>query len=423
MSQEIVAIMEYMEKEKGIKRELLIEAMQAALLASSRKTFGSVGDLRVEIDPKNGKIRAFAKLTVVDKVTNSSEQISVFRARDIKADVHAGELIDVEVTPKDFGRIAAQVFKQTINQTLRGIERKMIFSEFKDRAGGIVTGTVRRFDRSDVVVDLGKFEAIMPSRERVPTEEYNPGDRIRAYVVAVDDTSRGPEIILSRSHPNFVRRLLELEVSEVADKTVEIKALAREAGYRTKIAVWTTNDKIDPVGACVGIRGARVKNIVRELNNEKIDLFKWSPNIRELTVEALKPAKLKTLTVDEANHRLKAVVDEENYSLALGRKGQNTRLATKITGWEIDIEKEHTAAENFAEQLTKAAEHLAVDLGIDQHVAEHVMRAGFVSVEAIAEVEEADLIEAVPELDAEVLKNVRQLAVTKTKPPEAGAPA
>jgi N utilization substance protein A len=255
----------------------------------------------------------------------------------------------------------------------------------------------------------------------VPTEEYNPGDRIRAYVVAVDDTARGPEIILSRSHPNFVRRLLELEVSEVADKTVEIKSLAREAGYRTKIAVWTHNEKIDPVGACVGIRGARVKNIVRELNNEKIDLFKWSPNIRELAVEALKPAKLKTLTVDEANHRLKAMVDEEKYSLALGRKGQNTRLATKITGWEIDVEKEHTAAENFAEQLTKAAEHMAIDLGIEKSVIEHIMRAGFVSIDAIAEVEEADLIEAVPDLDPATLKNVRQIAAAKTKPAEASA--
>jgi len=333
MSQEIVAIMEYMEKEKGIKREILIEAMQNALLASSRKSFGPAKDLRVEIDPKTGKIRSYARLLVVEKVVNPHDEITLAKARDIKQDAVLGESVDLEVTPKEFGRIAAQVFKQTINQTLRGIERKMIFSEFKDRAGGIVAGTVRRFERSDVIVDLGKFEAIMPSRERVPTEEYNPGERLRAYVVAVEDGLRGPEIILSRSHPNFVRKLLDLEVNEVADKTVEIKALAREAGYRTKIAVWSTNDKIDPVGACVGIRGARVKNIVRELNNEKIDLFKWSPNIRELAVEALKPAKLKGLEVDEANHRLKVTVDSENYSLALGRKGQNTRLATKITGW------------------------------------------------------------------------------------------
>ncbi|MDE1171006.1 MAG: transcription termination factor NusA [Verrucomicrobium sp.] len=415
MSQEIVAIMEYMEKEKGIKREILIEAMQAALLASSRKSFGPAKDLRVEIDPKSGKLRAFARLEVVEKVTNPADQITLLKARDIDKEAQLGGAVDMEVTPKEFGRIAAQVFKQTINQTLRGIERKMIFSEFKDRAGAIVTGTVRRFERSDVIVDLGKFEAILPSRERVPTEEYNPGERIRAYVVAVEEGVRGLEIILSRSHPNFVRKLLELEVNEVNDKTVEIKAMAREAGYRTKIAVWSSNEKIDPVGACVGIRGARVKNIVRELNNEKIDLFKWSPNIRELAVEALKPAKLKSLEVDEANHRLKVTVDSENYSLALGRKGQNTRLATKITGWEIDILKEHTAAENFAEQITKAAGELAASLSIEQAVADQIVRAGLVSVEAIAEVDEEDFLGAVPGLEPEAAKGIRQAAIEKTK--------
>ena len=415
MSQEIVAIMEYMEKEKGIKREILIEAMQNALLASSRKSFGPAKDLRVEIDPKSGKLRAYARLEVVEKVTEPHDQITLSKARDVKSDAQVGETIDLEVTPKEFGRIAAQVFKQTINQTLRGIERKMIFSEFKDRAGAIVSGTVRRFERSDVIVDLGKFEAIMPSRERVPTEEYNPGERLRAYVVSVEDGLRGPEIILSRSHPHFVRKLLELEVNEVADKTVEIKALAREGGYRTKIAVWSQNEKIDPVGACVGIRGARVKNIVRELNNEKIDLFKWSPNIRELAVEALKPAKLKNLEVDEANHRLRVTVDSENYSLCLGRKGQNTRLATKITGWEIDVIKEHTAAENFAEQLTKAAGELAAALAIEQTVAEQVIRAGLPTIEAIAELEEDDIVGALPDLDPEAAKAIRRSAQEKVQ--------
>ena len=415
MSQEIVAIMEYMEKEKGIKREILIDAMQQALLASSRKSFGPAKDLRVEIDPKNGKIRAFARLEVVEKVTVAHDQISLFRARDIKPDVQLGELLDIEVTPKEFGRIAAQVFKQTINQTLRGIERKMIFSEFKDRAGTIVSGTIRRFERSDIIVDLGKFEAIMPSRERVTTEEYNPGERIRAYVVTVDDGLRGPEIIISRSHPNFVRRLLELEVNEINDKTVEIKAMAREAGYRTKIAVFSSNDKIDPVGACVGIRGARVKNIVRELNNEKIDLFKWSSNPRELAVEALKPAKLKSIEVDEAGKRVKVLVDGENYSLVLGRKGQNTRLATKILGigWEIDITKEHTAEENFAEQIAKAAGELAASLSIDAVLADKIVHAGLVSAEAIAEVEEEDFLAALPEIDPEVAKGIRKAALDK----------
>ena len=221
-------------------------------------------------------------------------------AQKIKADAQLGEEIEVQVTPKDFGRIAAQTAKQAMMQRIRQAEKEMIYDEFKDRAGEIVSGTVRRFERSDVIVDLGKFEAVMPNRERVQTEDYNIGDRIRAYVVAVENGARGPEIILSRSHPNFVRRLFETEVSEIADRTVEIRGIAREAGYRTKIAVCSANEKVDPVGACVGMRGARVKNIVRELNNEKVDIIRWSADVKEFVLEALKPAKIKSVTLDEA---------------------------------------------------------------------------------------------------------------------------
>jgi N utilization substance protein A len=315
------------------------------------------------------------------------------------------------VNTKDLGRIAAQVFKQALNQTLRGHERTMIFEEFKDRQGAIVTGTVRRFERSDVIIDLGKFEAVMPARERVPTEEYTPGERIRAYVVAVENTQRGPEIILSRSHPNFVRKLFELEVSELNDKTIEIKAMAREAGYRTKIAVWSANEKVDPVGACVGMRGARVKNIVRELNNEKVDLFKWSANIRELVVEALKPAKLKTLEVDDAAHKVTVLVDEENLSLAIGRRGQNARLTQKLTGWEIDVKKEEeVAVQGFEQKLAKATEALATSLQIEPALAEKIVRAGFLSVEGIAEVEAQDLIDGAPDVDPTLITQIHEKA-------------
>jgi N utilization substance protein A len=287
----------------------------------------------------------------------------------------------------------------------------MIFEEFKDRQGAIVTGTVRRFERSDVIVDLGKFEAVMPARERVPTEEYTPGERIRAYVVAVENAQRGPEIILSRSHPNFVRKLFELEVSELNDKTIEIKAMAREAGYRTKIAVWSANEKVDPVGACVGMRGARVKNIVRELNNEKVDLFKWSANIRELVVEALKPAKLKTLEVDEAAHKVTVLVDEENLSLAIGRRGQNARLTQKLTGWEIDVKKEEeVAVQGFEQKLAKAAEALALSLQIEPDVAKQLVRGGFQSVEGIAEVDADELVGANPDLDANLVRQIHEKA-------------
>ncbi|MEM6822592.1 MAG: transcription termination factor NusA, partial [Verrucomicrobiota bacterium] len=300
MSQDFLAVLDYMEKEKGIDRDTMIHAIESALLSASRKSFGPANELRVEMNPQNGEIKAFATLRAVEKVVDPYQEISLAKARrtDIKA--RLGSMVEVEVTPKDFGRIAAQVFKQTINQNIRSIEKTMVFDEFKDRVGDVVTGTVRRFDRSDVVVDLGKFEGIMPSKERVPTEDYTPGDRIRALILAVDSTPRGPRIVLTRSHPQFVRKLFELEVNELHDGTVEIKGLAREAGYRTKIAVWSADEKVDPVGACVGLRGSRVKNIVRELSNEKIDLFRWSPNIKDLIIEALKPAKPKSIEIDES---------------------------------------------------------------------------------------------------------------------------
>src|SRR5436189_1946717 len=225
-------------------------------------------------------MRALANLVVVDQVTNSQDEIDLSKARKIKPDVQLGEFVEVEVTPSNFGRIAAQTAKQAMMQRIRQAEKEMIYDEFKDRAGEIVSGTVRRFERSDVIIDLGKFEATMPARERVQTEDYNIGDRVRAYVVAVENGARGPEIIISRSHPNFVRRLFEMEVSEINDRTVEIKGIAREAGYRTKIAVHSANDKVDPVGACVGMRGARVKNIVRELNGEKVDIIRFYPDIK-----------------------------------------------------------------------------------------------------------------------------------------------
>ena len=302
MNAEFIAMLDYLEREKGIKREVLVEAVQNALVSAAKKTVEAGRDLRCEIDPKTGEIRAVAKLIVAEKVQNKHDEISVAAARKIHPAAQVGEEVEVEVTPKNFGRIAAQTAKQAMMQRIRQAEKELIYDEFKDRAGEIVSGTVRRFERSDVIIDLGKFEATMPSRERVQTEDYNIGDRIRAYVVAVENGMRGPEIILSRSHPNFVRRLFETEVSEIADRTVDIKGIAREAGFRTKIAVFSANDKVDPVGACVGMRGARVKNIVRELNNEKVDIIRWSEDVTEFVKDALKPAekRLSPLPHDES---------------------------------------------------------------------------------------------------------------------------
>jgi N utilization substance protein A len=415
MNQDFLSVLEYMEKEKGIDRNTMLAAIESALLSACKKSIQYSKDVRIQMDARTGKIGVFAKLRVVEKVENPAEEIQLHKARQKDLSVQIGQEIEIEVTPKDFGRIAAQVFKQTINQNLRTIERTMVFDEFKDRSGAIVTGVVRRFVQSDVIIDLGKFEGMMPARERVPTEEYTPGERIRALVLTVDNNNRGPEIILSRSHPDFVRKLLELEVSELHDKAVEIKAIAREAGYRTKIAVWSNDSKIDPVGACVGIRGARVKNIVRELNNEKVDLFKWSSNIQELVVEALKPAKLKKIEVDNASKRVTVYVDQENLSLAIGRRGQNARLASKLTGWEIDVKEDKTEAAGFEQKLDQAVTHLAEALQIDIEIARKVATAGLVSVGDIAEVGEDDLKEALPELDAETVQKIHAAALTATK--------
>ena len=340
MNADFLAVLEYWEKEKGIARDVLMAAVQESLVAAAKKAVGPARELRVAIDPKTGDIRAYAKLVVSERVISKHDQISLFDARRIKADAQLGEEVEKEVTPAGFGRIASQFAKQALVQQLRRAEKQLIFAEFKDRVGDIVSGVVRRFDRSDVAVDLGKYEALLPNRERVPTEEYQVGERIRCYVKAVEQGMHGPEIILSRSDPRFVIKLFQLEVSEVSDGTIEIKGIAREPGFRTKLAVWTRDQKVDPVGACVGLRGQRVKNVVRELNNEKVDIIRWDPNVRNYITNALAPAQLKTFEIDEANRRVKIHVSEDQLSLAIGKRGQNARLTSKLTGWHVDIEAE-----------------------------------------------------------------------------------
>ncbi|MCF7728785.1 MAG: transcription termination factor NusA [Chthoniobacterales bacterium] len=393
MNSEFIAMLDYLEREKGIKREMLIEAISTALIAAAKKSFSISREVRIDINPKNGQIRAFAKPLVVEIVSNPQEEITLARAKQLNKDAAIGDEVEVEVTPSDFGRIAAQTARQAITQRIRQIEKNMIYEEFKDRAGEIVSGTVRRFERSDVIVDLGKFEAVMPSRERVSTEDYNIGDRIRAYVLAVENGTRGPEIILSRSHPNFIRRLFEIEVSEIGDRTVEIRAIAREAGFRTKIAVYSGNEKIDPVGACVGVRGARVKNIVRELNNEKVDIIRWYEDPKEFIKEALKPTRIKSIEIDEPAHTIRIAIDKEELALAIGKRGQNARLTSRLLGWELDISEDRTAAEVFEQQMAGAAHQLATALGVTEKEAKVLADGGMNSLEVIVTAEASDVSE------------------------------
>jgi N utilization substance protein A len=408
MNNELLAVLEYMERERGIDRETLIVAVESALMSASKKSVSPAKDIRIAIDRKSCDIRAWAKVQVVDNVVAPHDQISLPNAKKLKPDAKLGDFMEIEVTPKNFGRIAAQAAKQAILHKIRQAEKEMVFEEYKDRPGDIVSGTVRRFERSDVIIDLGKAEGMMPSRERVPTEEYQAGDRIRAYIISVQNNPQGPEILLSRSHPDFVRKLFELEVSEIADGTVEIKGIAREAGFRSKIAVLSHDEKVDPVGACVGMRGIRVKNIVRELSGEKIDIVRWHEDIKTFVTNALAPAKLIRLTVDEETHTVHIVVEADQLSLAIGKKGQNARLTAKLTGWKIDIQKDEGDV-GFDEKVARAVARLASYEGIGPQYAGQLVHAGFLTLEGILAAELTDL-ESIEGFNAETAAKVRAAA-------------
>ena len=397
MNADFLAVLEFWEREKGISKDVLVAAVQEALVSAAKKAVGPARELRCSIDPKTGDIRAFAKLVVSDKVLSKHDQISVFDARRIKADAVIGDELEVEVTPTGFGRIASQYAKQALMQHIRRAEKQLIFTEFKDRVGDIISGVVRRFERSDVHVDLGKYEALLPNRERVPTEEYQIGERIRCYVKAVENGPHGPEIILSRADPQFVIKLFQLEVSEINDGTIEIKGIAREPGFRTKLAVYTRDEKVDPVGACVGLRGQRVKNIVRELNNEKVDIIRWDSNIRNFITNALNPAKLKTFEIDEARRRVKILVSEDQLSLAIGKRGQNARLTSKLTGWQVDIEAEMVRTIGFEEKIAQTVQALAIIPGIGEEHANALVHHGLTSLEDLLQAEVGDLAD-MPEI-------------------------
>ena len=417
MTTDIVALIEFYEKEKAIDRSRVVEALEYAFCSAYRKMVpgaDAIESLRADINEKKGDTRIFASLEVVadDDYIDKFNEVPLQIALKKQDGAVIGDRLDFDVTPKNFGRIAVQTAKQTMMQRLRQAEKEKIYDEFKDRAGDIVSGSVRRFEKSDVMVDLGKFEARMPSKERVGTEEYNVGDRIRCYVVSVDNEGRGPEIILSRSHPNFVRRLFESEVAEISDRTVELRSVAREAGYRTKVAVYTHDDKVDPVGACVGLRGARVKNIVRELNNEKVDIIRWNEDVKEFVSEALKPAQVRSISLDEQERVVNVTVDEEDLSKAIGRRGQNARLTSKLVGWDVQVRKDESQHEKFEERVGEAATGLAEALGIEPELADKLFRAGGVTVDMVRQMP-ADYIASALEISQEEAERILEASNTE----------
>jgi N utilization substance protein A len=366
----------------------MISTIANALKTAAQKGVNSGQELRIDINPRNGQLQAWCLLKVVDSVSNPRTELHVEKAQALKPGAVIGEMLEKAIDPSSLGRIAAQTARQAVMQRLRQFEKDRIFDDFKDQVGNIVTGTVRRRERNDLFIDLGKAEAVMPAKEQVPGEEYQPGERIRCLLLEIQSTPRGPEIVLSRASSRFVRRLFELEVTEVADGTVKIEAFAREPGYRTKIAVTSTDPKVDPVGACVGARGARVKTIVRELGGEKIDIIKFFADPREMVIEALKPAVPREIVLDDKARRILLRVANDDLAIAIGRKGQNARLTSRLVGWRIDIEEFRAVG---ADPEGDAKRKLVAGLGVAEDLALRLVKAGFVSLELFEGVEAADL--------------------------------
>jgi N utilization substance protein A len=329
--------------EKNITPDVLFDAIEAALITAYKRNFGSAQNVRVMLDRETGKYHVYAIKNVVDEVEDEITEISLAMARSINADYEVGDTVEIEVTPADFGRVAAQTAKQVVVQRIREAERGIIYDEFSNRESDILTGIVQRTEMRNVFIDLGKTEAVLPPAEQIQGEEYQHGDRIKAYVTEVRKTSRGPQIVVSRTHPGLLKRLFELEVPEIQDGIVEIKSVAREPGMRSKIAVWSNDEAVDPVGSCVGHKGMRVQSIVDELRNEKIDIVKWNEDPAKYIANALSPAKVVSVAINEEEKVSRVVVPDYQLSLAIGKEGQNARLAAKLTGWKIDIKSESQA--------------------------------------------------------------------------------
>ena len=345
MSKELFDALNYLSKEKGIDKDLLMEALEAALISAYKKNFKSASNVRVALDEETGKMQVFSRKEIVEEVFDPQEEISIDQAKEIDPSYEVEDVVEVEVTPRDFGRIAAQAAKQVVTQRVREAERSVIFSEYQEREDDIMNGIIQRVDPRFVYIDLGKVEAKLAESERMATETYRVHDRIKVYVTKVENTNKGPQVYVSRTHPGLLKRLFETEVPEIYDGTVEIKSVAREAGDRSKISVYAADEEIDPVGSCVGQRGQRVQTVVDELKGEKIDIVEYSDDPIVYVSNALSPSKVTKVIVDEENKATTVIVPDNQLSLAIGKRGQNARLAAKLTGWKIDIKSESDAKE------------------------------------------------------------------------------
>ena len=404
MNKDLIAIFEYLEREKGIKREVVIDAIAESLRAAARKSVKGLGEkVSVEIHPKTGEIDVFTQKKIVEKVVNAADEISLEDARILEPECQIGQWLELSITPQDFGRIAAQAARQVITQKLKGAERDVIYEEYRHRVGEIISGTVKRFIRGrTMVIDLGKVEAILPERNYPKTERYNPGEKVQALLLEVRDTDMGgAEVILTRSHPEFVAQLFTQEVPELHDKTVAIEKIARDPGYRTKLAVRSFDPKVDPVGTCVGVRGTRIKNIIRELNNEKIDVVPYAEDPIQLLQNLLAPAGIIKLKVYE--DRFWMVVADEEYPIVIGKKGMNARLIGQLIGRDIDVQKISEYQKILTVQMAEFAdmpdpsfdERIKVD-GVSGLIMDSIAGAGFDTLRKFMQSNPAEITTKVP---------------------------
>ena len=395
MNSQLLAVVQQIEAERGVSREIVLTAIEQAIAQAAHKNASVTNDLRVSIDRKDLSLHVYDTLVVSDEDTGVGFISTAMAKRYTKGEpVEEGQTLEIEMPASRLGRIAAQMSRQMIMQKIRDAERTNTFSEYRDRVGDIVSGTVSAVVRRDTYVMVGKTEMILPSKERIPTEDYQVGDPIRAIVKRVDPDAKGPSITISRADNKFLEALFRLEVSEISDGVVEIMSVSRDPGYRAKIAVRTANESVDPVGACVGQRGSRVRTIVNELNGEKIDIVRWNEDIRQFVAQALAPAKLESIEVDPSvPNMVRCIAAPDQYSLAIGKRGQNVRLATKLTGWHVDVKKSLATA-SFEDQKAEAIKELAEMFSVPMAVATQMADAGYLTVDGIADEDEASFIAA-----------------------------
>ena len=395
MNNQLLAVVQHIESERGVSREIVLTAIEQAICQAARKNRDVTNDLRVAIDRKDLSLHVYDTLVCSDEESGPGF-ISLARAQRFNHGnpVVEGQTIEIEMPASQLGRIAAQTSRQMIMQKIREAERTNTFSEYKDRIGDIVSGTVSSISNRDTYVTVGKVEMLLPGKERIPTENYQVGDPIRAIILRVDPEAKGPSVILSRAHGKFIEALFRLEVSEIADGVVEIMGVSRDPGYRAKLAVRTSNENVDPVGACVGQRGCRVRSIVNELSGEKIDIVRWNEDIRQYVAQALAPAKLESIEVDPVlPNTVHVVAAADQYSLAIGKRGQNVRLTTKLTGWHVEVKKSMATA-SFEDQKAEAIRELAEMFSVSTAVATQMADAGYLTIDGIAEEDEASFIAA-----------------------------